>query len=87
MVVVSVRDRSGNVGTAPGVFPPVPGQVSGKPGITVRQIAAEPPVVPVRAGERVSFNVDSRGRPYRWDVRRVGASRAGRKGPAAAAGR
>jgi hypothetical protein len=80
MVVVRVRDRSGNLGTAPAVLPPVPGQVRGKPGITVSQIVAEPPVVPVRAGERVSFSVDSRRRPYRWDVRRIGASRPVRKG-------
>ena len=47
--------------------------IRGKPGITVRQIVAEPPVVPVRAGERASFDVDSRGRPYRWSLRRLGA--------------
>ncbi len=80
MVVVRVRDRSGNVGTAPAVLPPVPGQVRGKPGITVRQITAQPPVEPVRAGERVQFFVDSRRRPYRWSVRRVGASRPIRRG-------
>ena len=80
MVVVRVRDRSGNVGTAPAVLPPVPGQVRGKPGITVRQITAQPPVEPVRAGERVQFFVDSRRRPYRWTVRRVGASRPIKKG-------
>jgi hypothetical protein len=82
IVVVRVRDRAGNVGTAPAVLPPVPGEVHGKPGITVRQIAVEPPVVPVRAGERVSFNVDSRRRSYRWNVRRVGASRPVEKGSA-----
>ena len=80
MVVVRVRDRSGNVGSAPAMLPPVPGQVHGRPGITVRQITAQPPVEPVRAGERVEFFVDSRRRPYRWDVRRVGASRPIRKG-------
>jgi hypothetical protein len=84
MAVVRVRDLAGNLGTAPAVLPPVPGQVRGKPGITVRQIAAEPPVVPVRAGERVAFAVDSRGRPYRWSVRRVGGSRPTKKGKAAA---
>ena len=83
MVTVRVRDRSGNVGTAPAVLPPVPGQVRGKPGITVRQIAAQPPVEPVRAGERVQFFVDSRRRSYRWNVRRVGASRPIKKGTAA----
>ena len=80
MVVVRVRDRSGNVGSAPAVLPPVPGQVRGRPGITVRQITVEPPVEPVRAGGRVQFFVDSRRRPYRWDVRRVGASRPIRRG-------
>ena len=84
MVVVRVRDRSGNVGTAPAVLPPVPGSVRGKPGITVRQIVAQPPVVPVRAGERVAFDVDARRRPYRWDVRRVGVLRPIKKGRAAA---
>ena len=83
MVVVAVRDRSGNIGTAPAVLPPVPGQVRGHPGITVRQITAEPPLEPVRAGERVQFFVDSRRRAYRWNVRRVGASRPLKKGRAA----
>ena len=64
--------RAGNLGTAPAVLPPVPGQVRGKPGITVRELAAQPPVVAVRAGERVAFDVDARDRAYRWDVRRVG---------------
>jgi len=80
MVVVAVRDRAGNLGTAPAVLPPVPGQVRGKPGITVRRLTAQPPVEPVRAGERVQFFVDSRRRPYRWSVRRVGASRPIKKG-------
>jgi hypothetical protein len=72
MVVVRVRDKAGNLGTAPAVLPPVPGQVRGKPGMTVRELAAQPPVVAVRAGERVAFDVDARNRAYRWDVRRVG---------------
>jgi len=80
MVVVRVRDRSGNLGTAPAVLPPVADQVRGKPGITIRQIAAQPPAGPVRAGERVQFFVDSRKRPYRWTVRRIGASRPIKRG-------
>jgi hypothetical protein len=80
MVVVRVRDRSGNVGTAPAVLPPVSGQVRGKPGITIRQVTAQPPVAPVRAGELVQFFVDSRRRAYRWTVRRIGASRPVKKG-------
>jgi hypothetical protein len=82
MAVVVVRDRAGNRGTAPGVLPPVPGQVRGRPGVTVRQIAAQPPLGPVRAGRRVEFFVDSRRRSYRWSVRRVGASRPIKRGSA-----
>ena len=80
MVVVAVRDRSGNEGTAPAVLPPVRGQVRGKPGITVRQIAAQPPLEPVRAGERVEFFVDARRRSYRWSIRRVGIARPVKRG-------
>jgi FlgD Ig-like domain len=83
IVVVAVRDRSGNVGTAPAVLPPVPGQVRGKPGITVRQITAQPPLEPVRAGQRVEFFVDSRRRSYRWSIRRVGIAHPVKKGSAA----
>ena len=62
------------------MIPPVPGQVRGRPGITVRQITAQPPLEPVRAGSRMEFFVDSRRRPYRWSMRRLGASRPVRKG-------
>ena len=82
MVVVAVRDRSGNEGTAPAVLPPVRGQVRGKPGITVRQITAQPPLEPVRAGERVEFFVDARRRSYRWSIRRVGIAHPVKKGSA-----
>lgn len=83
IVVPSVEDRAGNVGTAPAALPPEPGEVPGRPGITVRHITAQPPLRPVRAGERVEFLVDSRRRSYRWRVRRVGAARPVKKGSAA----
>jgi FlgD Ig-like domain len=82
IVVPFVEDRSGNVGSAPAALPPEPGTVPGKPGITVRQLNAQPPLEPVRAGARVEFAVDSRRRSYRWRVRRVGAPRAVKKGSA-----
>ncbi len=82
LVVASAQDRAGNVGTAPATLPPEPGQIPGKPGVTVRQLSAQPPVDPVRAGERVEFLVDSRRRSYRWRVRRVGAPRPVQKGSA-----
>jgi FlgD Ig-like domain len=80
MVVVALRDQAGNLGTAPAVMPPIRGEIPGKPGITVRQIAAEPPLETVRAGQRAQFFVDSRRRSYRWSIRRVGARRPLRQG-------
>ena len=34
---------------------------------------AQPPADPVQAGERTTFAVDSRGRPFRWRIRRLGS--------------
>jgi hypothetical protein len=68
---VSVRDAAGNLGTTPTHVEP--GAVPGRPGLTVRAIAAQPPLRPVDAGHRVEVLVDSRGRRYRWSVRRVGS--------------
>jgi flagellar hook assembly protein FlgD len=74
MVVATVRDTAGNVGrSAPA--DPEPGTVAGRPGISVRRLLAGPPVDPVRAGGSARFEVDSRGRPFVWSVRRIGGSR------------
>jgi hypothetical protein len=64
-------DGAGNVGRVPAQVPtrqPIPGH----PGVTVRGIGAQPPVGPVSAGARVAVDVDSRRRPYRWRLDRVG---------------
>jgi hypothetical protein len=84
LVQVTTRDRAGNVGSTPSEIPPQPGEVRGRPGLTVRTIAAEAPMRPVTAGDKVTINVDARRRPYRWRLRRVGRSRpiaTGREGP------
>lgn len=83
LVVPEVEDRAGNQGSAPAELPPEPGTVPGRPGVLVRELAVQPPLEPVRAGARVSFLVDSRGRSYRWSVRRVGGAQRIRKGSAA----
>ena len=80
LIVPTVQDKAGNRGTAPAQLPPQPGTVPGRPGVMVRKLAVEPPLSPVRAGSRAQFFVDSRGRPYAWSVRRVGAQRPVRKG-------
>jgi FlgD Ig-like domain len=66
----TVRDRAGNSGTTP----IEPGATEGRPGLTVRGLAVQPPLRPVTAGQRADFNVDSRGAKYIWRVRRVGES-------------
>ena len=71
---VTGRDRAGNVGSVPAEVPPAPGVKRGEPGITVRALAAEMPLRPVTAGEKLTVDVDARRRPYRWRLRRVGRS-------------
>jgi FlgD Ig-like domain len=69
-LVAAVRDQAGNVGHS---APDGPGPVRGEPGVSVRSLLVRPPADPVRAGEKVEFAVDSRGRPFRWRVFRAGA--------------
>lgn len=78
-LVAAVRDVAGNVGlSAPAE--PRPGAIRGQPGVSVRALIARPPADPVRAGEIVPFAVDSRGRPYRWEIVRVGETKPRSKG-------
>ena len=88
VVQVRVRDRAGNVGSTPVRVPFGAGDSPGPAGITVRSLAAQPPLRPVTAGEKTAFFVDSRARPYRWAIRRVGGKRPVRRGrvPAGAEG-
>ena len=50
--------------------------------MSVRRLIARPPADPVRAGRNATFAVDSRGRPYRWNVRRVGEAKPRESGQA-----
>jgi hypothetical protein len=81
---VTARDRAGNEGTTPAEVPTDRDDARGRPGLTVRTIAAEPPVRAVTAGQKVRINVDARGRPYRWQLRRLGERRPVKKGRAKA---
>jgi hypothetical protein len=71
LIAVTARDLAGNSGTSPRL-PPVRGDVHGVPGVSVRRVLARPPADPVPAGEAATFAVDSRGRPFKWRVRRIG---------------
>jgi hypothetical protein len=76
-----VADRSGNVGTFPRRLPDragaagaraLPAALPGHAGVTIRRLAAAPPLAPVDAGKLAVVLVDARGRPYEWALRRVG---------------
>lgn len=69
---LEVTDVTCNTGSFPVVIPPPPGTTP-HAGITVRYLAAQPPVVPVAAGTSATVYVDSRRRPYRWSLLRAGA--------------
>lgn len=77
-----VADRSGNVGTFPRRLPDargsaaaartLPAALPGHAGVTIRRLAAAPPLAPVDAGKIAVVLVDARGRPYDWALRRLG---------------
>jgi len=79
LIAVSAEDRSGNVGTTPRL-PAQPGEVPGRPGVTVRGLAVQPPLEPVRAGGLAEFRVDARQRAFGWRLRRLGAPRPRKRG-------
>jgi hypothetical protein len=79
---VTVRDQAGNVGRVPARVQPGGRAVPGAPGLTIRALAAQPPVGPVTAGQTVTVGVDSRHRAYSWFLRRVGRTRPVAKGKA-----
>jgi hypothetical protein len=68
---VLVADRSGNVGTFPQRLPPTD-PVAGHAGVTIRRLAAAPPLAPVDAGKIAVILIDARGLPYAWALRRLG---------------
>jgi hypothetical protein len=82
-IVAFVRDQAGNVGRS---APNEPGPTRGKPGVSVRALLAQPPADPVQAGDQATFAVDSRGRPFRWRVFRVGERKPRAKGRRATGG-
>jgi hypothetical protein len=82
LIRAQVRDTAGNVGTSAPQLEA--GSIAGRPGLTVRGLAAEPPLRPVTAGQTVTMFVDARGRPFRWRVRRIGETGVRARGTGAA---
>jgi FlgD Ig-like domain len=73
LVGFRVTDAACNVGSFPRTLPPPPGSTP-HAGVTVRYLAAQPPLDPVPAGSSALVFVDSRRQPYRWALRRAGVS-------------
>ena len=74
MVGVRVTDRACNQATFPIAQPPVTSEPG--TGVTVRYLAAQPPLGPVPAGSTATVYVDSRLQPYRWSLWAPGARKA-----------
>ena len=71
LIGLEVTDAACNVGRFPVAMPPSPGTTAGA-GVTVRYLAAQPPLDPVPAGSRAVIDVDARGRAFQWTLWRAG---------------
>jgi hypothetical protein len=80
LIGLRTTNRSCATNSFPVVMPPQPGTTP-HAGVTVRYLAAAPPLTPVPAGSRATVAVDSRGRPYSWTLALPGARKPVSKGP------
>jgi hypothetical protein len=85
LIGLATTDLACNVGRFPVVLPPPPGTTP-HAGVTVRYLAAQPPLDPVAAGARAPVYVDSRGRPYSWRLFLAGAPKVLARGTGAPPG-
>ena len=69
-LVATVRDQAGNFGRS---APDGPGPVRGSRASACARCSRGRRPTRCGAGDRVEFAVDSRGRPYRWRIFRIGA--------------
>jgi flagellar hook assembly protein FlgD len=74
LIGLKVTDQACNTGYFPAEQPPVPGTTA-HAGVTVRYLAAQPPLVPVAAGGPAIVYVDARQHGYTWALRPAGARR------------
>ncbi|MEA2211564.1 MAG: hypothetical protein QOF83_1512 [Solirubrobacteraceae bacterium] len=68
LIGLKVTDRACNTGRFPPELPPAAGTTAGA-GVTVRYLAAQPPLVPTPAGGTATVYVDARQHLYHWAVR------------------
>jgi FlgD Ig-like domain len=71
LVGLEVTDNACNTGSFPPFLPPAPGSTP-HAGVTVRYLAAQPPLLPVTAGSQALVYVDSRQQRYQWALQRAG---------------
>jgi hypothetical protein len=79
LVGVRLTDAACNTARFPASLPPAPGSTS-HAGVTVRYLAAQPPMTPVPAGSDAPINVDARQHRYFWALRRAGSQKVLRSG-------
>jgi FlgD Ig-like domain len=79
LIGLAVQDKACNVGAFPVTIPP-PRGLTPRAGVTVRYLAVQPPMDPVRSGAAAVVYVDSRQRPYHWALRRAGNKKVLRHG-------
>jgi FlgD Ig-like domain len=72
LIGLRTTDKACTTNAFPVLLPPQPGTTP-HAGVTVRYLAAAPPLTPIAAGQRATVEVDSRGRPYSWSLALPGA--------------
>ena len=85
LMSVSALDRACTKSTFPAAIPPASGSTP-HAGVTVRYLAAQPPLTAVAPGATATVEVDSRRHAYTWSLRRAGSARALASGHASAVG-
>jgi flagellar hook assembly protein FlgD len=85
LISVSARDRACSISRFP-VRLPAPAGTTPHAGVTVRYLAAQPPMTAVKAGSTVTVAVDSRRHRYSWALRRIGSGALFSSGHSAAVG-
>lgn len=79
LVGLEVKDAACNTGEFPPTLPPAPNSTP-RAGVTVRYLAAQPPLDPVPAGTQTTVYVDARRQLYSWTLERVGARKPAARG-------
>ncbi len=85
LMSLTALDRACTRSTFPTRIPPPPGSTP-HAGVTVRYLAAQPPLTAVTPGSTATVEVDSRRHAYTWTLRRAGSRAALSSGHASAVG-